>query len=45
MRSVKILSGPQVFHDAVRRAMRQYRCDDHGAQPVTVVQEFRFAVQ
>ena len=45
VRSVKILSGPEVFHEAVRRAMRQYRCDDKGAQPVTVVQEFRFSVQ
>lgn len=42
---VKILSGPEVFHDAVRRAMRQYRCDDHGTQPVTVIQQFRFSVQ
>ena len=27
VRDVRILSGPPVFHNAVREAMRQYRCE------------------
>ena len=42
---VKILSGPEVFHEVVRQAMRRYRCDDHGSQSIPVIQQFRFTVQ
>ena len=45
VRRVRIVSGPELFHGAVRRAMRQYRCDDRGDQPIAVVQTFRFSVQ
>ena len=42
IRQVRIVSGPRVFHAAVRRAMRQYRCEDRPGPPVPVIQEFRF---
>ncbi len=45
VRRVRIVSGPEMFDDAVRTAMLQYRCADRGDQPITVVQTFRFSVQ
>ncbi len=39
---VHIVSGPAIFHDAVRRAMLRYRCEDLGDRAVTVTQEFSF---
>lgn len=42
---VRLVSGPELFDAAVRRAMLQYRCDDRGSQPIAVVQTFRFSVQ
>jgi hypothetical protein len=40
--AVTIVSGPPMFHEAVRRAMLRYRCDDLGERVVTVTQEFEF---
>ena len=40
--AVTIVSGPSMFHEAVRRAMLRYRCDDLGDRVVTVTQEFEF---
>ncbi len=40
--AVTIVSGPPMFHEAVRRAMLRYRCDDLGDRVVTVTQEFEF---
>ena len=42
VREVHIVSGPAIFHDAVRRAMLRYRCEDLGDRAVTVTQEFSF---
>ncbi len=42
---VQILSGPPVFHQAVRSAMLQYRCVARGDEEVLAVQEFRFEVE
>lgn len=41
VKDVRILSGPRVFHDAVKSAMRQYHCSN---QPIAVVamQSFNF---
>jgi protein TonB len=39
VRQVTILSGPRVFHDAVRQAMLQYRCEGGGGE-VLATQEF-----
>jgi len=41
---VKILSGPKVFHDSVRKAIRQYRCKTEGGEMV-VPQVLRFKLQ
>ena len=41
---VKIISGPKVFHDSVRKAIRQYRCKADGAE-VVVTQVLRFKLQ
>ncbi len=41
VREVRILSGPPVFHQAVRTAMQQYRCVSNRAE-VLVTQEFVF---
>ena len=41
---VKILSGPKVFHDSVRKAIRQYRCKADGGEAV-VTQVLRFKLQ
>lgn len=42
---VEILSGPPVFHPAVRSAMLQYRCTSPGDAEVLAVQEFQFRVE
>ena len=42
---VVIVSGPSIFHEAVRRAMLRYRCEDLGARSVTVTQEFSFRLR
>lgn len=44
VREVLILSGPRELHDAVRDAMRQYRCAS-GAAEVRATQEFNFRLQ
>jgi periplasmic protein TonB len=44
VQEVTILSGPRIFHDAVREAMRQYKCGADSAD-VLAVQEFVFKVQ
>ena len=41
VQSVRILSGPRVFHDSVREAIRQYRCRADGGE-VLATQVFRF---
>ena len=38
---VTILSGPPIFHDAVREAMMRYKCTSNAAE-ASVVQEFNF---
>ena len=43
--SVAIVSGPEIFHRAVRQAMLRYRCEDLGGRTVTVTQEFRFQLR
>jgi protein TonB len=44
VREVTILSGPRVFHDAVRQAMLQYRCEG-GRGEVLATQEFVFRIE
>lgn len=41
VQSVKILSGPRVFHDKVREAIRKYQCRADGGE-VLATQVFRF---
>jgi periplasmic protein TonB len=43
VKDVTILSGPRVFHAAVRTAMLQYKCTADAAE-VTAVQEFAFNI-
>ncbi|WP_374669430.1 energy transducer TonB [Ramlibacter sp.] len=42
---VQILSGPRVFHSAVRNAMLQYKCNAEGAAEITATQEFVFKLE
>ena len=42
--SVEILSGPRVFHNAVRDAMAQYKCIS-GSGDITATQEFDFKLE
>jgi protein TonB len=44
VRDVTILSGPRVFHGAVRTAMLQYKCSA-GSGDVLATQEFVFRVE
>jgi protein TonB len=44
VREVSILSGPRVFHNAVRGAMMQYRCIT-GAGDIIATQEFVFKIE
>ena len=44
VKDVQILSGPRVFHAAVRSAMMQYRCQA-GAGEVKATQEFVFKIE
>ena len=41
VQSVKILSGPRVFHEKVREAIRKYQCKADGTE-VLATQVFRF---
>ena len=45
VQEVTVLSGPRVFHAAVKAAIMQYKCvaDGAGAE-VTVTQEFNFKI-
>lgn len=45
VKSVEILSGPRVFHAAVRQAMMQYKCTNDGSGDVIATQEFNFKVE
>jgi protein TonB len=45
VKDVTILSGPRVFHAAVRSAMMQYRCVNDGSGEVLATQEFNFKVE
>lgn len=42
---VKIVSGPRVFHNAVRVALAQYECQTEAGQDVIATQEFAFKVE
>ena len=44
VQEVTILSGPRVFHAAVRNAMLQYKCSS-GAGEVVATQEFEFKIE
>ncbi|WP_395688159.1 energy transducer TonB [Caenimonas koreensis] len=44
VRDVTILSGPRVFHSAVRNAMMQYKCISSGGD-ITATQEFDFKIE
>lgn len=45
VREVTILSGPRVFHAAVREAMMQYKCTVEGGDSVEAIQEFSFKTE
>lgn len=43
VQDIFILSGPEAFHESVKAAIRQYKCDDDGTgTEKSVTQEFRF---
>ena len=44
VQEVTILSGPRVFHNAVKAAMMQYRCASDAAE-VIATQEFVFKIE
>jgi protein TonB len=44
IQEVTILSGPRVFHAAVRAAMMQYKCVSDAAE-VVATQEFNFKLE
>jgi periplasmic protein TonB len=44
VKDVTILSGPRVFHAAVRAAMMQYKCTASGGD-VLATQEFNFKIE
>jgi protein TonB len=44
VKEVTILSGPRVFHAAVREAMLQYKCSQDSVE-VVAVQEFNFKIE
>jgi len=44
VKEVTILSGPRVFHAAVREAMMQYKCTQDAVE-VIAVQEFNFKIE
>lgn len=44
VKEVTILSGPRVFHEAVRTAMLQYKCTQNSAE-ITATQEFNFKIE
>ena len=45
VKEVTILSGPRVFHAAVRNAMLQYRCSNDGSGDILATQEFNFKLE
>lgn len=44
VRDVTILSGPRVFHAAVKAAMMQYKCTADSGE-ITATQEFVFKIE
>ena len=44
VREVTVLSGPRVFHAAVRAAMLQYKCTQDAAE-ILAIQEFNFKLE
>lgn len=44
IQDVRILSGPRVFHEAVKSAMQQYKCSVH-PNPVVAMQSFNFSFE
>ena len=45
VRDVSILSGPRVFHAAVKAAMMQYKCSGAGSGELLATQEFVFKLE
>jgi protein TonB len=45
VRDVAILSGPRVFHNAVKAAMMQYKCTGAGSGELLATQEFVFKLE
>ena len=44
VKDVTILSGPRVFHAAVKAAMMQYKCNQDAGE-IIATQEFNFKVE
>ena len=44
VREVTILSGPRIFHAAVKAAMMQYKCTNDSGD-ITATQEFNFKIE
>jgi protein TonB len=42
---VQIISGPKIFHSAVRAALQQYQCLTSGSSEIVATQEFEFKVE
>lgn len=42
---VQIVSGPKIFHSAVRAALQQYQCLTSGGGDIVATQEFEFKVE
>lgn len=42
---VQIVSGPKIFHRAVRAALAKYQCQTGGAEDILASQEFEFKVE
>ncbi len=42
---VKIVSGPKIFHAAVRAALAQYQCQTSGGEEILASQDFEFKVE
>jgi len=44
VKEVTILSGPRVYHSAVKAAMQQYQCVS-SAEEIIATQEFEFKIE
>ncbi len=45
IQDVTIVSGPRVFHSAVKTAMMQYKCISDAGGEVVATQEFNFKLE